>query len=51
MMALTKAVNADFANAATPEQQKIPRTVKAVDTRYRKNIAARTEKAIPVCQK
>jgi peroxiredoxin len=43
IMALTKAVNAEF-NAATPEQQKDTAFVKAVDARYRKNIAARNEK-------
>jgi len=43
IMALTKAVNADF-NSGTPEQQKDPAYMKAVDTRYRNNIKAREEK-------
>lgn len=43
IMALTKAVNAEF-SAATPEQQKDTAFVKAVDKRYRQNIANRNEK-------
>jgi thiol-disulfide isomerase/thioredoxin len=43
MMELTKAVNADFAKG-TPEQQKDTAYFKAVDARYRKNVADRTEK-------
>lgn len=43
IMALTKAVNADF-NSGTDEQKKDPAYLKAVDTRYRSNIKAREEK-------
>ncbi|RDC55148.1 AhpC/TSA family protein [Pedobacter chinensis] len=43
IMALTKAVNIDF-NRGTPEQQKDTAYIKAVDTRYRKNIQNRTDK-------
>lgn len=43
IMDLTKAVNSDFAKG-TPEQQKDTAYIKAVDTRYRKNIADRSEK-------
>jgi peroxiredoxin len=45
IMALTKAVNADF-NSGTPEQQKDTAYMKAVDSRYRKNIANRTAKQL-----
>ncbi|WP_443938532.1 redoxin domain-containing protein [Pedobacter sp. MW01-1-1] len=43
IMALTKAVNAEF-NSGTPEQRKDSVFMKAVDTRYRKNIANRNDK-------
>ncbi|SEO95120.1 Peroxiredoxin [Mucilaginibacter gossypiicola] len=43
IMDLTKAVNAEFSRA-TPEQQKDTAFVKAIDARYRKNIADRNEK-------
>ncbi|QPH39637.1 AhpC/TSA family protein [Pedobacter endophyticus] len=43
IMALTKAVNIDF-NSGTPEQQKDPVYIKAVDQRYRKNLQDRTDK-------
>ena len=43
IMALTKAVNDDFGKL-TPEQQKDTTYVKAVDARFRRNIAAREEK-------
>ncbi|MGM9478298.1 redoxin domain-containing protein [Pedobacter sp. GSP4] len=43
IMSLTKAVNADF-NSGTPEQQKDPAYMKAVDTRYRNKVKAREEK-------
>jgi peroxiredoxin len=43
IMALTKAVNDEFGKL-TPEQQKDTTYVKAVDARFRRNIAAREEK-------
>jgi peroxiredoxin len=43
IMALTKAVNADFASG-TPAQQKDTAFTKAVDARFRRNIAKRTDK-------
>jgi peroxiredoxin len=43
IMALTKAVNAEF-SAASPEQQKDTAFVKAVDAWYRRNIAKREQK-------
>jgi peroxiredoxin len=43
IMALTKAVNIDF-NKGTDEQKKDTLYMKEVDLRYRKNLAARTEK-------
>jgi peroxiredoxin len=43
IMALTKAVNADFASG-TPAQQKDTAYMKAVDTRFRRNINRRNEK-------
>ena len=43
IMALTKAVNADFA-IGTPAQQKDTAFTKAVDARFRRNIAKRTDK-------
>jgi peroxiredoxin len=43
IMALTKAVNDEFSKA-TPEQQKDTAFVKAVDARFRRNIAAREQK-------
>ena len=43
IMALTKAVNADF-NSGTEAQKKDTLYMKDVDLRYRKNLAARTEK-------
>lgn len=43
IMALTKAVNADF-NSGTPEQQRDSVYIKAVDARFRNNIKAREAK-------
>ncbi|MEJ7558347.1 MAG: TlpA disulfide reductase family protein [Pedobacter sp.] len=43
IMALTKAVNIDF-NSGTEEQKKDTLYMKKVDLKYRKNLAARTEK-------
>ncbi|MBD1363157.1 AhpC/TSA family protein [Mucilaginibacter sp. ZT4R22] len=45
IMALTKAVNLDFASG-TPEQQKDTTYIKAVDARFRRAIAARNEKQL-----
>ncbi|RFZ84158.1 AhpC/TSA family protein [Mucilaginibacter terrenus] len=45
MMALTKAVNQDFASG-TPEQQKDESYIKAVDARFRRAIAARSDKQL-----
>jgi thiol-disulfide isomerase/thioredoxin len=45
VMALTKAVNLDFASG-TPEQQKDTNYIKAVDARFRRAIAARNEKQL-----
>ena len=45
IMDLTKAVNVDF-NSGTPEQQKDTAYMKAVDARYRQNIANRSLKQL-----
>ncbi|MFC3559235.1 redoxin domain-containing protein [Pedobacter jamesrossensis] len=45
IMALTKAVNADF-NSGTPEQQKDSTYRSAVDQRFRKNIKNRSDKQL-----